>query len=159
MGKQDLSQSLKLAEKALSADDLAELATYERDGRSLTVFITKSFYKRSRKEGVWMHPELLTTLQNAAYGFNPVDARSPGGRDGIFLLTREHRPPNSMMTRIFDQFLDKPGSEAETLAERFGNAVTELIPVRLVSHHMRLLGVIVHDGDSDRLILVDLDRS
>ena len=159
MNKRNLKDSLKHSEKALSADDLAELATFERDGRSMTVFITKSFCKRCRKEGAWLHPELLTTLQNAAYGFNPVDARSPGGRDGIFLQTREHRPPNSMMTRIFDQFLDKPGSEAETLAERFGKAVTDLIPVRLVSHHMRLLGVIVRYGDSDRLLLVDLDRS
>lgn len=159
MKESDLKESLKNSEQALSVDAVAKLATFERDGRSLTVFITKSFRKRCRKEGVWMQPQLLSTLGNAAYAFDPADARSPGGRDGIFLLTREHRPPNNMMTRIFDQFLDKPGSDAAALGERFGKPLTELIPVRLVSHHMRLLGVMVRDGDSDRLILVDLDRS
>jgi hypothetical protein len=34
-----------------------------------------------------------------------------------------------------------------------------LLPVRLVSHHMRLLGVLAHKDGADWLIIVDCDRS
>ncbi len=34
---------------------------------------------------------------------------------------------------------------------------SDLIPVRLVSHHLRLLGVLKHDEKSDTLVLVDYD--
>ena len=35
----------------------------------------------------------------------------------------------------------------------------ELLPVRLVSHHLRLLGLLRRGETSDTLVLVDCDRS
>jgi hypothetical protein len=108
---------------------------------------------------VWRSRELLATLKNAAYGFDERQARSAGGRDGIFLLDRTFRPANEMMRKLFDRYLDRPDSGAEAVAEALGAPVGELLPVRLVSHHLRLLGVLARKEDGDWLVLVDCDRS
>jgi hypothetical protein len=102
---------------------------------------------------------MCATLKNAAYGFDERQARSAGGRDGLFLLDRTFRPPNEMMRKLFDHYLDKPTSGAAELAEALGVKIDELLPVRLVSHHLRLLGVLARKENEDWLVLVDCDRS
>ena len=64
-----------------------------------------------------------------------------------------------MMTKVFDRFLDSPKSGAEDLAVALNVPRESLLPVRLVSHHMRLLGVLVRHEADDWLVLVDCDRS
>jgi hypothetical protein len=102
---------------------------------------------------------MLATLKNAAYGFDERHARSVSGRDGIFLMDRDFKPANEMMRKLFNRFLDHPGRAATELAAALDVPLAELLPVRLVSHHMRLLGVLAHKDDGDWLVLVDCDRS
>lgn len=102
---------------------------------------------------------MLATLKNAAYGYDEKQARSAGGRDGIFLMDRTFRPTNEMMHKIFNRFLDNPSSGAEELAAALHMPLQQLLPVRLVSHHMRLLGVLAREESADWLVLVDCDRS
>jgi hypothetical protein len=150
---------LKAIEKALAAAPFVEFHVFERDGRALHVGLTERLRKHARKEGVWKSREMLASLKNAAYGFQESQARSVGGRDGIFLLDRSYHPANEMMHKLFDRFLDKPDSGAEELAAALGTTVAELLPVRLVSHHLRLLGVLARGTEEDWLVLVDCDRS
>ncbi|MBK8251085.1 MAG: hypothetical protein IPK82_00250 [Polyangiaceae bacterium] len=133
--------------------------TFLRDGRPLHVCLTDRLRRAARKEGVWKSRQMLTTLKNAAYGFDEQHARSVSGRDGVFLLDRTFRPVNAMMVKIFDRYIDHPGGGAETLAESFGVPLSELRAVRLVSHHMRLLGVLIRKPNEDWLVLVDCDTS
>ncbi len=63
-----------------------------------------------------------------------------------------------MMRKLFDRYLDKPGSGAGEIAGALGVPLAELLPVRLVSHHLRLLGVLARKDDADWLVLVDCDR-
>src|SRR5439155_13605810 len=114
------------------------LHTFEREGTKLHLAVTGRLRKRCRKEGLWRSREMLATLKNAAYGFDERQARSVGGRDGIFLLDRTFRPANEMMRKLFGQFLDRDGGEAAVVAESLGVALEYLLPVRLVSHHLRL---------------------
>ena len=150
---------LKAIEGLLAESPLVVFHAFEREGRTLHVAVTERLRKAARKEGVWRSREMLATLKNAAYGFDARQARSVGGRDGIFVMDRAFRPANEMMRKLFDRFLDKPGSGAEELAAIVGVSLTELLPVRLVSHHMRLLGVLARKNDADWLVLVDCDRS
>lgn len=113
--------------------------SFERNGRRLHVAITDRLRAKCRKEGVWKSKEMLVPLQNASYGLDETMARSLGGRDGIFLLDRDHRPRNAMMKKMFDQFLDKPDSEAKAIADLVQTSVDQLRAARLVSHHLRLL--------------------
>ncbi|MEZ4294229.1 MAG: hypothetical protein R3B70_04570 [Polyangiaceae bacterium] len=152
-------QQLTQAESELTDSGCAHFATFSRDDRALRVYITARLRKALRKEGLWRSREMLATLKNAAYGFDPETARSPSGRDGIFLLDRTFRPPNAMMRKIFDHYLDHPNSGAAELAESLGLPLSHLLPVRLVSHHMRLLGVLARTETADSLVLVDCDRS
>ena len=101
---------------------------------------------------------MLGTLKNAAYGFDESRARSVSGRDGIYIVDRDFDPPNEMMRKLFDRYLDKPGSGAEEVAASLDVPVADLLPVRLVSHHLRLLGVLARKADADCLVLVDCDR-
>lgn len=133
--------------------------SHERDEKVLHVCLTGLLQKACRKEKVWGSNELLTALKNGAYGFDEKVARSPGGRDGIYILDRDFSPPNEMMRKIFPRFLDRDGSPAAKIAEAMDVELGELLPVRLVSHHMRLLGVIARKSDGDWLILVDCDRT
>ena len=100
---------------------------------------------------------MLTALKNAAYGFDPRSPRSRRGADGIFVVDRGFRPVNSMMNKLFSQFIDKPDPLVSVLAGALGSAAEDWVPVRLVSHHMRLLGVLSLAGDEAQLVLVDYD--
>jgi hypothetical protein len=155
----EAKERLKVIEGTLADVPFAELHVFEREGRGLHVAVTARLHKHARKEGVWRSREMLATLKNAAYGVDEKQARSVGGRDGIFLMDRTFRPANEMMRRLFDQFLDKPGSGAEEVVAALGVPLGALLPVRLVSHHMRLLGVLARIGEEDWLVLVDCDRS
>jgi hypothetical protein len=135
------------------------LHTFERGDRPLHLALTARLRKQARKCGMWRSREMLATLKNAAYGFDERQARRAGGRDGLFIMDRDYRPPNEMMRKLFDRFLDGPDSGARELADAIGVAAAELLPVRLVSHHMRLLGVLARKDDGDWLVLVDCDRS
>lgn len=64
-----------------------------------------------------------------------------------------------MMRKIFDRFLDHSSNDAAALAAFLQCATTDLLAVRLVSHHLRLLGVLHTRDDVDVLALVDFDRS
>jgi hypothetical protein len=150
---------LKAIEDTLADAPFVEFHAFEREGRTLRVCLTERLRKRARKEGIWRSREMLATLKNAAYGFDEQKARSVGGRDGIFVMDRTFRPANAMMSKLFDRYLDKLGSGAEELAAAVGASLAELLPVRLVSHHMRLLGVLSRKADADWLVLVDCDRS
>lgn len=155
----ELKRRLADAEGRLDAEPFVELASFERDGAPLRLAVTARLRRQCRKEGVWRSREMLATLKNAAYGFEPSRARSAGGRDGLFLLDRDFAPPNEMMRKLFDRYLDRPGSGAEEVALALGAPAGELLPVRLVSQHLRLLGVLHRAPDGDRLVLVDCDRS
>lgn len=130
---------------------------FERNGRKLAVSITERLCRSCKKGRVWKSKAMLTAFKNAEYGFDLHRASSAGGQDGIFVLTREHRPRNEMMRKVFDRFLDKPESGAEQLAQALGVRPGELIPVRLVSHHLRLLGLLRISEQGDSLVLIDYD--
>lgn len=150
---------LKECEQELSSSPLTLFHVFERDGRSLRVSITPRLKKRAAKEGVWRSKEMLVTFTNAAYGFDEDTSRSVSGRDGIFLLDRTFRPENEMMRKLFDRYIDKQNSGFLEVAKAMQQAPDELQPVRLVSHHLRLLGLLANGSEEDHLILVDCDRS
>jgi hypothetical protein len=150
---------LKTIEPTLAGAPFVEFHAFERGGRTLHVALTEHLRKACRKEGVWRSREMFSSLKNAAYGFQEDQARSSGGRDGVFLLDRTFRPANEMMRKLFDRFLDKPDSGAEEIAAALDTPLAELLPVRLVSHHLRLLGVLARGESEDWLVLVDCDRS
>lgn len=155
----EAKERLKTIETTLGDAPFVEFETFEREGRILHVGLTERLQKACRKQGVWRSPEMLTTLKNAAYGFDERQARSVSGRDGIFVMDRNFRPANEMMAKLFGRFLDKPDSGASELATALHTPLEELLPVRLVSHHLRLLGVLARHEDADWLVLVDCDRS
>ena len=159
MELEEAKARLREIEQTLSEAVFVEFHTFERDGRQLRVALTHRLRKCARKEGVWRSRELFATLKNAAYGFDETQARSVSGRDGIFVLDREFRPANAMMMKLFDRYLDKPNSGADELADALEVSLGDLLPVRLVSHHLRLLGVLARKEDADWLVLVDCDRS
>jgi len=102
---------------------------------------------------------MLKALKNAAYRFDEKQARSRGGADGIFLLDRHFIPKNEMMKKLFDGFLDQPNSGVMDIATALGVEPSVFLPVRLVSHNLRLLGVLSRAEKEDWLILVDCDAS
>jgi hypothetical protein len=159
MELEEIAERLKSIEGGLGEAPWTLVHSFERDRRVLHVAVTERLRKAARKEGVWRSREMLTALKNAAYGFDEQRARSVGGRDGLFLLDRTFRPPNEMMRKIFDRYLDRAGSGAQEVAASLEVSLGDLLPVRLVSHHLRLLGVLARREDADWLILVDCDRT
>jgi len=155
----EAKQRMKIVEEQLGDSPFVVFHTFVREGRQLHLALTARLAKSCRKEGVWRSREMFATLKNTAYGFDDQHSRNVSGRDEIFLLDRDFRPPNEMMHKLFDRFLDKPGSGADALAAALGVTRIELLPVRLVSHHLRLLGVLARKEDADWLVLVDCDRS
>ena len=154
----EAQELLVAAELRLGDGHMGEFHVFECYDRKLCVYITSRLRKRARKAGMWGANPMLAALKNAMYGFDPARPRSRGGADGIFLVDKKHRPRNSMMTKLFDGFLEKPDGAAEEIAAELEVDVETLLPVRLVSRDLRLLGVLARGDDEDRLVLVDLDR-
>jgi hypothetical protein len=148
---------LTAVEPQLPSQAFVAMHTFERNGRRLVLAVTERLCRRCQKGRVWKSKAMLTAIKNAEYGFDPQLARSPGGRDGIFLVTRDYQPPNEMMRKLFGQYLDKPDSGAQVVAEALQVSLSSLVPVRLVSHHLRLLGLLHAGSEHDTLVLVDYD--
>jgi len=152
-----IRRRLSMAEKELSDKVFVCIGVFKRDGHCLALAITDALRRKCKKGRVWKSKEMLTSLKNARYGFADERSRSRGGADGIFLLDRGFRPENEMMRKIFSGFLDRPGSGATEIASELGVPLAKLLPVRLVSHHLRLLGVLARKPEEDWLVLVDYD--
>ena len=120
-------------EASLIGEPFVVLHQFTRDGRVLNVALTERLMRRAKKGRVWKTPEFLTALKNAEYGFDERRARSQGGSDGIFLLDRSFRPPNEMMRKIFDRYLDKPTNGIAAVTAALQIKASELLAVRLVS--------------------------
>jgi len=153
----EVKQLIEQFEPRLADAPFVVLHEFNRDGVKLSLGITARLRRICKRGRVWKNKSMLTALKNAEYGFNPKLAHSPGGADGIFVLTRDYRPKNEMMKKLFDRFIDKPGSGADAVAEALCTPLDSLIPVRLVSHHMRLLGLLRDSAEGQILILVDYD--
>lgn len=124
-------------------------------GRPMRLYLTDRLRRLARKDRAWCSRGMLSTLKNASYGFHENACRSRRGRDGVFLIDRLFVPRNQLLDKLFDQFLDKRGSGVEDIAGAFGVRVSELVPVGLGSHHMRLLGVLARATEFDQLALVE----
>lgn len=157
MNLSEAKQKLQAITPNLVDAPFVVLDIFERNGRSLHLALTDRFYHACRKGKVWQSQAFLTAIKNAEYGFDPHLARSRGGRDGIFLIDRSYTPKNVMMTKLFDRYLDVPERGADEIAKTLGTKVDQLQAARLVSHHLRLLGVLWQDIGADWLILVDYD--
>lgn len=152
-----LKDKVKQFEKQMIDQPYVFFDTFERNQRKLQVAFTERFYRICKKARVWNTPAFLTALKNAQYGFDENHARSLGGSDGIFLLDRTFKPKNPMMMKIFDGYLNKPKSGIEKIMKEFDILLEQIRAVRLVSHHLRLLGIFIQKPEEDWLILVDYD--
>lgn len=159
MNLAEAKSKIEAVEQQLAMKPFVIAHTFERDGRKLHVAITERLRKKARKGRVWKSKQFLTAFKNAEYGFDLEHARSPGGYDGIFLLDRDYRPQNEMMRKVYKQYLDKNNSGVGEIAMVLGTSPENLLAVRLVSHHMRLLGVINRAEDADTLVLVDWNNT
>ena len=159
MDLEEAKEKVSAAAARVEGAPFVVLHTFERNGRELHLALTDRFVRACRKGRVWQSQAFFTAIKNAEYGFDPQAARSRGGRDGIFLLDRSFVPQNAMMAKLFDRFLDVPERGAREIAAALGTSVEHLQAARLVSHHLRLLGVLWQDAHADWLILVDCDDS
>ena len=157
MTLQEAKDKINSIEGQLADKPFALFHTFERNDRRLHLALTERLKKKANKGRVWKSTSFLTALKNAEYGFDDKQARSLGGADGIFLLDRTFKPKNEMMRKIFDQYLDKAESGAQVLAIELGLRLEQLKAVRLVSHHLRLLGVLGQKDSEDWLVLIDYD--
>lgn len=146
-------------ESQLAEAPFLAFGSFTRDGRVLHVSLTERLRRRCRKVGVWKSKEFLTALKNVEYGIDEKRLRSRSGLDGIFLLDRDFKPENEMIRKLFDRYIDKPHSGVNEVAKSLGVKADSLIGVRVVSHHMRLLGVLSRGENKDWLVLVDFDNT
>jgi hypothetical protein len=150
-----LRTELEEVEARLANEVFVALRPVVRDGRTMHVVLTRRFHRLARRARIWRSPAVLVTLKNAGYGFDPTHARSVGGRDGIFLLDRTVDGP--MTRKIYDRFLDRADSGAAELAAYLAAPIDQLQAVRLVSHQLRLLGVLHRKPTADWLAIVDFE--
>ena len=153
----EVRSKLEAAEEELAARPVTVFADFRTPHGDLRVSVTDRLRRKSRKGRVWKSPAMLTALKNAAYGFDPKASRSRGGADGVFSVDRNFKPANAMMAKLFGQFLDKPDPLVEVLAAYLRTPPQEWLTVRLVSHHLRLLGVLAISPAGGHLVLVDHD--
>ncbi len=161
MSRADRTDGLRAAVERIEAElagrPFVEVARHERNGRAIVVCLTDRLRRQATRERAWLGRPFLATLDNARHGFDRSRSRSRGGRDGVYRLDRRFVPANSMMVRLFDRYLDRPDSGALEVARGLGVSLDDLVPVRLVGHHLRIVGVLAERSGEDWLVLVDVD--
>ncbi len=153
-----IKKRLQALEPQLASQPGVDFETFQTPHGPLRLVVTERLRKKCKKEGVWKAPAMLTALKNASYGFDATAPRSRGGSDGIFSLDRSFKPANAMMAKMYARFLDKPDPLVAQLQTAFDAPAPTWTAVRLVSHHMRLLGVLFQSQGICVLVLVDCDR-
>lgn len=154
---EEVKEHIEMIEDQLDKEAFVVAWRELRNDRIINVALTERLRKKARKAHIWKSPHFLSTLKNAEYGFDESHARSRGKADGIFLLDRGYNQKNEMIHKIFDQYLDKETSGVTEVVKALGCKIEDLLAVRLVSHHMRLLGVLLCKEYEDWLVLVDFD--
>lgn len=159
MNIEETRQKLDACESKLNYEELVEFATFETGETKLQLYLSATFKRNCKKKKIWKSKAFFITLKNAKYGLDPLGARSRGGKDGVFMLDRNFSPKNTMQKKIFDQFIDKPSSSFYQIVQELHLSTDKIKAVRIVSHHMRLLGIYQRIKDVDTIVLVDFDNS
>lgn len=161
---EQLKNNLKamLASEAGNRTDAAFLElTGDIDGQpfQLAVRLSPSFLQSVRKNRLQGQAALYNAYGNLKYGYDPVRAASPGGKDGIFNVSSDYRPRNEMVAKLYDRYLHTDRGERE-LRQYFARP-SEAQGVRVVCHGVRLLGFMdVREQCGtliEKLVLVDVD--
>ena len=158
MKDDSIKSKLDFAEKKLQNQFILEYERREINNRMLVTYFSNIFVKNCKKGKVWKSPEFITTLKNLKYGFDESRMRSKSGRDGIFLVDRKYRPKNSLQKKIYDKFIDKDNSDFQVIVTELNMSENAVKGVRVVSHHMRLLGILEIREAEDLIVLIDFDR-
>ena len=151
----DIKLFLEDIEHEIVETHLTHCCHIVNDGRSLHVYITNRLVSKLGRK--WKSKEFLTAFKNVRYGFDPQKSRSERGRDGIYLLDRNYKVKNMMMKKIFDHYMDKKGSGFTEIANYLNKSPADFLAIRVVSHHMRILGVMCMEKDDCHITLVDYD--
>ena len=114
------------------------------------------FLRAIKKLRLESGPHLWKALQNLRYGYDPCKANSPGGKDGIFNVNPNYTPKNEMIRKLYDRFYFKSAGR-EQLRRYFAD-IDSIQGVRVVSHHLRILGFIDNPSPGNfTLVLIDVD--
>lgn len=154
---EDVKSRLAVLESDLTASLLVHYEDFTVNQRSYRVYLCQKLMKQARKNRVWKSKEFCITLRNVKYGLEQDSARSRGGRDGIYLLDQNFKPYNDMQRRIFDQFINNPASDFIAITKELDLSTAHIKAVRVVSHHMRIVGIYHTGVETDTLALVDVD--
>lgn len=154
---EEIKKKLQVLETNLEDQSIVFFEKPTTPHGELQVFITKRLMKLCKKGKIWKSREMLSTLKNTQYGFDIKVSRSRGGNDGIFRIDRTFSPANSMMKKIF-KFIDRPSDLSTAIISAFSTPKDNWIAVRLVSHNLRLLGIIAITEQGANLVLVDYDN-
>ncbi|MEI7492599.1 MAG: hypothetical protein WCK92_14455 [Bacteroidota bacterium] len=154
----ELKLRVKVIAEELESNEISKVDEFIVNGFSYKLYFTKTFFRNCKKNKIWNTPGFLTALKNTKYGFNRETPRSIGGKDGIFVLDRYHKPKNSMQHKIFDRLIDNPDSKLKFYLRSLGLPITNTIAIRIVSHHLRLLGILVEKDSIYNLVLLDCDN-
>ncbi|WP_372366723.1 hypothetical protein [Candidatus Uabimicrobium sp. HlEnr_7] len=157
MSLDEIKKKLQILETNLEKESIAFFEKFVTPHGELQVFITARLMKSCKKGKIWKSREMLSTLKNAQYGFDIKASRSRGGNDGIFRIDRTFSPVNSMMKKIF-KFIDKRDGLMTEITNKFNIPKSDWIAVRLVSHNLRLLGIIAITKQDTSLVIVDYDN-
>lgn len=157
MDLDELKERITACEAPLQSNLYVEFDRQQLSGKTQVTYFTSALLKKCKKGRVWKSQAFLITLKNSKYGFDELQSRSVSGRDGIFLIDRHFVPRNSMQKKIFDQFIDKETSDFAKLVDVLQLHPGELKAVRVVSHHLRLLGFMEIRKNENILVLVDYD--
>lgn len=157
MDLNELKTRITACETALQQNLLVEFDRQAVAGKMQVTFLSPALLKKCKKARVWKSQAFLITLKNIRYGFDELQSRSVSGRDGIFLIDRHFTPRNSMQKKIFDQFIDKETADFKAIVAALQLHPAELKAVRVVSHHLRLLGILEVRKTENILVLVDYD--
>jgi hypothetical protein len=155
----ELKTKVAAIEPLLNQNTFVVLEEQQCNERKLIIALTHRLYILLKKQKLWQSNDFLITLKNAKYGFNHNNPRSRGGKDGIFLVEKNFKPRNKMIDKLYDRFIEKPNSGINEIASSLGTTSKNLKAVRLVSHHMRLLGLLFIKENEDWIVLIDYDKT
>ena len=154
---EEAKRRLESCEHILDKEVIVEFAFFDSDEKKLQLYLTQQLKRNCKKKKIWKSKAFFITLKNVKYGIDPVNFKSKGGKDGVFIIDRNFSPRNMMQKKIFDQYIDKETSDFNYVVEMMKFSLKKVNAIRVVSHHMRLLGIHQRVNNIDKVVLVDYD--
>ncbi len=159
MNIEEIETHLYAIDSALNKYPNVMFDCYESAGHKFYLIFTRWFRQKAKEGGIWEAKELILALLSINISINEMPNRGIDSISGISLLNQAGKLLSAKRRKIFDLYINDPGSGVEGIARDYRIEVGQLSYFCINSQYLNLLGMICHREKISFLHLIDYESA